>query len=291
MGRFTVFLFVMACALLALFISAGCSGGIDQLALQNLESGAINTCGDLECTTEDPADDSDGVADGVSASAYENLICTEEETGPTDNGQSAPFRQTAAGNIAFTTPSLCGRPVYPPVQLATHEPVLPFNPVVFCGDQEVPLNNPHSSCSATPDISSGYINIPTQDFGVCALKIDDKIISTPFFIYRNNGVELTRYEILRTCVEQMSCTLGTFRSAAIPLIEEANESPIISSDITFMVLRTVNGLIVEASDMGNLANATLLLDEVGLPIDDDIVNHNQHHIDEVITFIEDNCVE
>lgn len=300
MRRVIFFLFIASCTILALYTSAGCSGGIDQLALQNLGSEALNTCDGIGCIDEDLEEDADMDAEDLEPSskspisAYENMICNSSifEVNHNSSGKLAP-RQTTGGplvsglNLGF----ICGKKLTPPVMLATHEPVLPFQPIVFCGDTEIPLNNPYSSCGATSDISSHYINIPTQDFGVCVLRIDDKIVSTPFFVYRDNGPELTRHEILRTCVERFSCTPGTFRSTAIPLIEEATESAIESGDITFTVLRAVDSIIVEASDMGNLANAALVLEDVGLPVDDDIVSHNNSLMDAVITFIEDHCVE
>jgi hypothetical protein len=292
MKRIIAFVFILALAPLALYTSAGCSGGIDQLALQNLESGALNTCDGTECSGVDPEEDAGEDPSNTTASIYENLLCSED-TVNNESGKSTPFRQTTGGQVEleYAPASLCGRYVSPPVQIATHEPVLPFNPVIFCNDQEVPLHNPHPSCSVTSDINATYMNVPAKDFGICALRLDDEYISVPYFVYRNNGQELSRYEILRTCVERLSCALGTFRSTGIGLIEAATESDPVSDDITFLVLRAVDNYIVEASDLGNLTNAALVLEDVGLPVDDDIVSHNQHHMDTVITFIEDNCVE
>ena len=299
MRKYTVLLFVVACTLLALYATTGCSGGLDAMQLQNLGSEALNIDDSPDDDTGVDAEDVGSQTDPnstVTVSIHENLICTDEEVEDADSEtqeQVDPPRLTTGGNIELTRDpvSLCGRHISPTQTLSTHEPVFPFQTVVFCDNTQVPLNNPHLSCSAISDISYSYTNIPVNDFGVCILKLDDQVASALLFVYRNNGVELTRHEILRTCVERMSCLMGVFRSAVIPLIEAANESTITSSDITFTVLRTVDNYVVEASDMGNLANAVLVLDDVELPIDDDIVSHNQHHVDTVITFIEDNCVE
>jgi len=285
MKRTITFLFTLVCALALLNTLSGCSGGVDLPSLQNPEAEALTTCDGGECgSTQDPNID----AEETPPEIYEKTICRIDDP----EKLTKPNEASRGDNIlTHVSTTLCGSYVSAPVAPGTHEAALPFHQTVYCENREVPMDNPHPSCSFSSDIVSTYVNVPTTDFGICVLKLEDQEISTPYFVYHNNDQELSHYEILRTCLERFSCEMGTFRSAGIGLIEAANISEPANDDITIIVLRAKDNYVIEATDMGNLANAALVLENANIPLAGDVLDHNESLVGSVLDFIEENCVQ
>ena len=309
MVRVITLFIVLLCLFLIIQATTGCSGGLAGLNPPANETGDTSLYGNDEtpddATATDNSDDSDETAyvfDPFIADA-ENMICIVDRADivvqdkPDESEHTIPPTQvTADQRFPSKDPSeiekgLCGTKAD-----ITNSSDIQISEIQIqpCGIT-VPVEYPqHEICNAVSDVESSFDpGLIGSMYGMCELQYEYRRLSVPQYIFRTDGSHLTRHEALHECMRLMSCDNGILKNiqySVAHLMENAS-SPLVPADVIIKVKLIEENYYTQISDMGNMANAALVLNQAGLELDEDIPAYNQEVVDLIFATIEEECSE
>jgi len=156
-----------------------------------------------------------------------------------------------------------------------------------CDVSQVASSGQHDQCCDMDEFGFNYTdNASRPHYGICELQYDGDPISKKQYIYRTDKAKPTRHDILRKCVISMSCYEGILGTVISGSVIGNDISP---KDVNIHIELYISDSLYEESEMGNVKNAGLILEDMGMPVDSDIIDHTVTYMDQYFSFMKDEC--
>lgn len=156
-----------------------------------------------------------------------------------------------------------------------------------CSMASITSQGIHASCSEDLELGFNYTDSPKSNYGACELFVGDEPVSKKQYFYSPENRTLSRHEVLKDCVLMMSCYEGiTGTMGAAPFawrIQALNPS---AGDIRIAIRVYHENQLWEESNMGDVVNASLILADMGMPVDDEVIATTAQYTAQFLDFLQ-----